>query len=90
MLVKHEVILSFTCMEMKDREQPDHANCSLERLVNQVKMATKIAGENWRQLVDFVASMSDGGKHRLSEADLYVGHIKGIKESDVIIEIALV
>ncbi|CAK8539541.1 unnamed protein product [Lathyrus sativus] len=136
MLAKHGVILNFTCMEMKDREQPDHANCSPEGLVNQVKMATKIAGgelagenalerydssaygqvlatsglsaftylrinkrllegENWRQFVDFVVSMSDGGKHRLSEADsygtdLYVGHIKGIKESDVIIEIALV
>ncbi|CAI8589089.1 unnamed protein product [Vicia faba] len=136
MLAKHGVILNFTCMEMKDREQPDHANCSPEGLVNQVRMATKIAGgelagenalerydssaygqvlstsglsaftylrinkrllegENWRQFVDFVLSMSDGGKHRLSEADsygtdLYVGHIKGIKESDVIIEIALV
>ncbi|KAI5439616.1 variant 2, partial [Lathyrus oleraceus] len=136
MLAKHGVILNFTCMEMKDREQPDHANCSPEGLVNQVRMATKIAGgelagenalerydssaygqvlatsglsaftylrinkrllegENWRQFVDFVVSMSDGGKHRLSEADsygtdLYVGHIKGIKESDVIIEIALV
>jgi hypothetical protein len=39
--------------------------------------------------------MSDGGKQRLSESDsygtdLYVGHIKGIKETEVIIEIALV
>ncbi|KAK2372389.1 Beta-amylase 3, chloroplastic, variant 2 [Trifolium repens] len=136
MLAKHGVILNFTCMEMKDREQPSHANCSPEGLVNQVRMATKIAGgelagenalerydssaygqvlstsglsaftylrinkrllegENWRQFVDFVLSMSDGGKQRLSESDsygtdLYVGHIKGIKETEVIIEIALV
>ena len=134
MLAKHGVILNFTCMEMKDNEQPCHANCSPEGLVNQVKMATKIAGgelagenalerydssaygqvlstsglsaftylrinkrllegENWRQFVDFVVSMSDGGKPRLSKSDsygtdLYVGHL--IKENDVIIEVALV
>lgn len=51
MLAKHGVILNFTCMEMRDREQPDNANCSPEGLVRQVKMATKtarveLAGEN--------------------------------------------
>lgn len=44
MLAKHGVVLNFTCMEMKDNEQPHHANCSPEGLVNQVKNATKIAG----------------------------------------------
>lgn len=134
MLAKHGVILNFTCMEMKDNEQPCDANCSPEGLVNQVRMATKMAGgelagenalerydssaygqvlstsglsaftylrinkrllegDNWRKFVDFVVSMSDGGKLRLAEADsygtdLYVGHI--IKENDVIIEVALV
>ncbi|KAK2372386.1 beta-amylase 3, chloroplastic [Trifolium repens] len=134
MLAKHGVILNFTCMEMKDNEQPCTANCSPEGLVNQVRMATKLAGgelagenalerydssaygqvlstsglsaftylrinkrllegENWRKFVDFVVSMSDSGKQRLSEVDsygtdLYVGHI--LKENDVIIEIALV
>ncbi|KAL1371055.1 beta-amylase 3, chloroplastic [Arachis hypogaea] len=130
MLAKHEVIFNFTCMEMKDREQPGHANCSPEGLVHQVKMATKMArvelagenalerydadayaqvlstsrsdsgngltaftylrmnkklfeGDNWRHMVDFVRSMSEGGRRqRLSDADsrgsdLYVGHIKG-------------
>jgi beta-amylase len=52
-----------------------------------------LEGENWRKFVDFVVSMSEGGKQRLSEVDsygtdLYVGHI--LKENDVIIEIALV
>lgn len=42
MFHKHEVVLNFTCMEMKDGEQPEHA--SPEGLVRQVKMATKEAG----------------------------------------------
>ncbi|XP_024171695.1 beta-amylase 3, chloroplastic [Rosa chinensis] len=44
MFSKHGVVLNFTCMEMKDGEQPDNANCSPEGLVQQVKMATKSAG----------------------------------------------
>ncbi|RDX90488.1 Beta-amylase 3, chloroplastic [Mucuna pruriens] len=49
MLAKHGVVLNFTCMEMRDREQPQH--CSPEGLVHQVKMATakagaQLAGEN--------------------------------------------
>ena len=43
-LGKHGVVLNFTCMEMRDREQPENANCSPEGLVRQVKMATKTAG----------------------------------------------
>ncbi|XAR70578.1 Beta-amylase [Bertholletia excelsa] len=44
MLGKHGVVLNFTCMEMRDGEQPEDASCSPEGLVRQVKMATKIAG----------------------------------------------
>ncbi|KAJ0048719.1 hypothetical protein Pint_15727 [Pistacia integerrima] len=129
MFSKHGVILNFTCMEMRDREQPDHANCSPEGLVRQVKMATKTAGtelagenalerydasayaqvmttsrsdsgnglsaftylrmnkklfegDNWRNLVEFVKSMSGGGRRtRLPQCDsigsnLYVGFVK--------------
>ncbi|KAI3958616.1 hypothetical protein MKW92_009304 [Papaver armeniacum] len=51
MMAKRGVVLNFTCMEMRDGEQPAHANCSPEGLVKQVKMATKttgteLAGEN--------------------------------------------
>ncbi|XP_042018622.1 beta-amylase 3, chloroplastic-like isoform X2 [Salvia splendens] len=109
MMAKHGVVLNFTCMEMRDGEQPNEANCSPEGLVRQVKMATKLAGtelagenalerydggafsqvlatsrsdsgnalsaftylrmnkrlfeaENWRNLVEFVKSMSEGGR----------------------------
>lgn len=44
MLAKHGVVLNFTCMEMMDRDQPEHANCSPEGLVHQVKIATGTAG----------------------------------------------
>ncbi|KAH7549712.1 hypothetical protein ACOSQ2_025640 [Xanthoceras sorbifolium] len=136
MLAKHGVVLNFTCMEMKDREQPEHANCSPEGLVRQVKMATRTAGvelagenalerydagsyeqvlatsrsdsgnglsaftylrlnkklfegENWRHLVEFVKSMSEGGRStRLPEcdssgSDLYVGFIKEKNEKKI-------
>ncbi|CAL5355820.1 unnamed protein product [Camellia sinensis] len=135
MLGKHGVILNFTCMEMRDKEQPENANCSPEGLVRQVKMATKTAGtelagenalerydasaysqvlatsrsdsgnglcaftylrmnkqlfegENWRQLVEFVKNMSEGGRTRLPESDssrtnLYIGFIteNNVKET---------
>ncbi|KAI3931144.1 hypothetical protein MKX01_029334 [Papaver californicum] len=44
MMAKRGAVLNFTCMEMRDGEQPAHANCSPEGLVKQVKMATKITG----------------------------------------------
>ncbi|KAH7687481.1 Beta-amylase protein [Dioscorea alata] len=44
MLAKRGVVLNFTCMEMKDEQQPGHANCSPELLVKQVKLAAKAAG----------------------------------------------
>ncbi|KAK4489186.1 hypothetical protein RD792_004980 [Penstemon davidsonii] len=129
MLGKHGVVLNFTCMEMRDGEQPDNANCSPQSLVRQVKMATKttrtkLAGENalerydkgafsqvletnrsdsgnglsaftylrlnkrlfeaenWRNLVEFVKSMSEGGQNTgfpdsdRMRTDLYVGLIR--------------
>lgn len=117
MFSKNRVVLNFTCMEMKDREQPAHANCSPEGLVRQVKMATKSAGidlagenalerydtgafeqvlatsrsdsgnalsaftylrmnkrlfegDNWRNMVEFVRGMAEGGRNRsLPECD---------------------
>ncbi|GLU05487.1 hypothetical protein SLE2022_225870 [Rubroshorea leprosula] len=73
MLSKHGVVFNFTCMEMKDGEQPDRANCSPEGLVRQVKMATRtagveLAGENALERYDAAAygqvlatSKSDSG-----------------------------
>ncbi|KAG0472788.1 hypothetical protein HPP92_014645 [Vanilla planifolia] len=51
MLAKRGVVMNFTCMEMRDEQQPDYANCSPEMLVRQVKEAAKaaavdLAGEN--------------------------------------------
>lgn len=129
MFSKHGVIFNFTCMEMRDVEQPGNANCSPEELVRHIKMATRTAGielagenalerydagayaqvlatsrsesgngltaftylrmnkrlfegDNWRHLVEFVKSMSEGGRNtRLTECNsrginLYVGFIK--------------
>ncbi|ONK73447.1 uncharacterized protein A4U43_C04F31590 [Asparagus officinalis] len=117
MLAKYGVVLNFTCMEMKDEQQPRHANCGPELLVRQVKAATKAArvelagenalerydesafsqvmstsrasdtiglsaftylrmnkklldGENWRNFVGFVRSMSESGRRvSLPESD---------------------
>eukprot|EP01018_Ginkgo_biloba_P037924 Gb_39976 [translate_table: standard] len=48
---KHGVVLNFTCFEMKDSEQPQHARCSPEGLLKQVTLAARkadvaLAGEN--------------------------------------------
>ncbi|PWA96949.1 Glycoside hydrolase, catalytic domain-containing protein [Artemisia annua] len=141
MLAKYDVVFNFTCMEMRDSEQPQHANCSPEGLVKQVKRAVKAAGielagenalerydggaygqvlatsrsdsgnglsaftflrlnkrlfeaENWRQLVNFVRSMSEGGRVKLPEidsssTDLYVRFVdidmKKLKEDKEIV-----
>ncbi|CAI9759487.1 unnamed protein product [Fraxinus pennsylvanica] len=73
MLSKYRVVLNFTCMEMRDGEQPGDARCSPEGLVRQVKKATKsagtqLAGENALERYDFGAfsqvlatSQSDSG-----------------------------
>ncbi|GAB2227458.1 hypothetical protein Droror1_Dr00009280 [Drosera rotundifolia] len=51
MLGRHGAILNFTCIEMRDHEQPQDALCAPEKLVKQVAMATQqaqvpLAGEN--------------------------------------------
>lgn len=136
MMAKHGVVFNFTCMEMRDGEQPKQANCSPEGLVRQVKMVTRTAGaelagenalerydggaysqvlatsrsdsgnalsaftylrmnkrlfeaDNWRNLIEFVKSMSEGGRTtRLPESDrigtdLYVGFIKKNNERKI-------
>ncbi|PSR93504.1 Beta-amylase [Actinidia chinensis var. chinensis] len=44
MMGKYGVVMNFTCMEMRDGEQSENASRSPERLVRQVKKATKTAG----------------------------------------------
>ncbi|XP_020203447.1 beta-amylase 1, chloroplastic [Cajanus cajan] len=51
MLARHGAIFNFTCIEMRDHEQPQDALCAPEKLVKQVAMATQkaqvsLAGEN--------------------------------------------
>ncbi|KAG6399227.1 hypothetical protein SASPL_140703 [Salvia splendens] len=126
MMAKHGVVLNFTCMEMRDGEQPNEANCSPEGLVRQVKMATKLAGtelagenalerydggafsqvlatsrsdsgnalsaftylrmnkrlfeaENWRNLVEFVKSMSEGEKDAVNQLIMWCSRSPGLQ-----------
>ncbi|KAM7254162.1 hypothetical protein ACFE04_031844 [Oxalis oulophora] len=44
MLARHNAVFNFTCIEMRDHEQPQDALCALEKLVRQVALATKQAG----------------------------------------------
>lgn len=44
MLARHGAIFNFTCIEMKDHEQPQDAQCAPEKLVRQVALATQQAG----------------------------------------------
>ncbi|CAN1144770.1 Beta-amylase 1, chloroplastic [Linum perenne] len=51
MLARHSAIFNFTCIEMRDHEQPQDALCAPEKLVKQVALATLdtqvgLAGEN--------------------------------------------
>ncbi|TXG72466.1 hypothetical protein EZV62_001045 [Acer yangbiense] len=51
MLARHGAIFNFTCIEMRDHEQPQDALCAPEKLVKQVTLATQtaqvpLAGEN--------------------------------------------
>ncbi|KAI5066563.1 hypothetical protein GOP47_0019187 [Adiantum capillus-veneris] len=51
MFGRHGVVLNFTCIEMKDYEQPAEARCSPENLIKQVVLAARkagvsVAGEN--------------------------------------------
>uniref|UniRef100_A0A0C9S133 Beta-amylase n=1 Tax=Wollemia nobilis TaxID=56998 RepID=A0A0C9S133_9CONI len=54
---RYGVVLNFTCFEMKDGEQPQHARCSPEGLLKQVtsvcrKANVPLAGENALQRYD--------------------------------------
>lgn len=44
MFGRHGVVFNFTCIEMKDYEQPADAQCSPEKLIKQVVLATRKAG----------------------------------------------
>ncbi|KAK9072428.1 hypothetical protein SSX86_008862 [Deinandra increscens subsp. villosa] len=51
MLARHNAVFNFTCIEMRDHEQPQDAQCAPEKLVQQVTSATReaqvaLAGEN--------------------------------------------
>ncbi|KAJ0617246.1 putative beta-amylase [Helianthus annuus] len=51
MLARHSAVFNFTCIEMRDHEQPQDAQCAPEKLVQQVTLATReaqvaLAGEN--------------------------------------------
>ncbi|XP_043706609.1 beta-amylase 1, chloroplastic-like [Telopea speciosissima] len=51
MLARHGAIFNFTCIEMRDHEQPQDAQCAPQKLVRQVALATReaqvpLAGEN--------------------------------------------
>lgn len=51
MLARHGAVFNFTCIEMRDHEQPQDALCAPEKLVKQVALATReaqvpLAGEN--------------------------------------------
>ncbi|KAG6764613.1 hypothetical protein POTOM_032090 [Populus tomentosa] len=51
MLARYGAIFNFTCIEMRDHEQPQDALCAPEKLVRQVAVATReaevpLAGEN--------------------------------------------
>ncbi|XP_047310274.1 beta-amylase 1, chloroplastic [Impatiens glandulifera] len=57
MLGRHGAVFNFTCIEMRDHEQPQDAQCSPEKLVQQVALATRearvpLAGENALQRYD--------------------------------------
>lgn len=44
MLARHNAVFNFTCIEMRDQEQPQDAQCAPEKLVRQVVSATQEAG----------------------------------------------
>ncbi|OEL14559.1 Beta-amylase 1, chloroplastic [Dichanthelium oligosanthes] len=44
MLARHGAVLNFTCVEMRDHEQPQEAQCMPEALVRQVGAAARAAG----------------------------------------------
>ncbi|RLN40373.1 beta-amylase 3, chloroplastic [Panicum miliaceum] len=70
-LAKRGAVLNFTCMELKDEQQPQHASCSPEQLVRQVKAAAsaagvELAGEN---ALERYERRGAGGVHTLFDGD---------------------
>ncbi|PKA50275.1 Beta-amylase 3, chloroplastic [Apostasia shenzhenica] len=60
MLANRGAVMNFTCMEMRDEQQPESASCSPELLVRQVKaaagaVAVELAGENALERYDEAA-----------------------------------
>ncbi|KAF9610035.1 hypothetical protein IFM89_019763, partial [Coptis chinensis] len=75
MLARYGAIFNFTCIEMRDHEQPQDALCAPEKLVRQVALATRglvfhlqvkmhchdlFQADNWRKFVSFVKRMKEG------------------------------
>jgi beta-amylase len=70
MFGRHGVVLNFTCIEMKDYEQPSEARCSPESLIKQVVRAARkadvpVAGENALMRFDEGAYKQVVGNSRL-------------------------
>ncbi|KAK9082903.1 hypothetical protein Scep_029374 [Stephania cephalantha] len=84
MLARHGAIFNFTCIEMRDHEQPQDAQCAPEKLVRQVAMATMetgtpLAGENalprydetaHEQIFNSSLQRIDGGSGRQGEKQM--------------------
>ena len=80
MLARHGAIFNFTCIEMRDHEQPQDALCAPEKLVKQVALATQkakvpLAGENALPRYDEYAH-----KQILKASQLNVDEDSGEKE----------
>eukprot|EP01018_Ginkgo_biloba_P001405 Gb_28692 [translate_table: standard] len=82
MFGRQGVIFNFTCIEMKDFEQPQDAKCSPEKLISQVIVATRkagvpLAGENALPRYDKSAHIQiiSNSNLRLQE-DLYDAQIE--------------
>ncbi|XP_076942213.1 beta-amylase 1, chloroplastic-like [Bidens hawaiensis] len=74
MLARHGAVFNFTCIEMRDHEQPQDALCAPEKLVQQVTSATReaqvaLAGENALPRYDEYAHEQILKAASLSESD---------------------
>lgn len=80
MLARHGAIFNFTCIEMRDHEQPQDAQCAPEKLVRQVALATQeaqvaLAGENALPRYDEYAH-----EQILQASSLNIDHQSGDRE----------
>ncbi|KAK9087749.1 hypothetical protein Syun_030143 [Stephania yunnanensis] len=83
-LARHGAIFNFTCIEMRDHEQPQDAQCAPEKLVRQIATATMetgtpLAGENalprydetaHEQIFNSSLQRIDGGSGRQGEKQM--------------------